>query len=547
MADGIGIFEKLEQRVAKLEELDALTGKALGEFQEKINELENRVEELEKAPTPQPEPEPTPPITSKLKTKIGINFHTLATWSQEILFSNVMMNASPMRLCKAASPTTPWEIAEALPALGELGLPLVNLPLPNGNTVRWDLFCKNGQKYLTGNYELVMRGDAEITIICGDYKKVFTTSGTFSIPTLDPEGIQVVVTKNNASNPLSHLSIHKFPAENLPGFNPQIFRFMDLMKTNGSGVKDRFVNDYAYPHPVNGAPMKYLSMGHGAAGWFCLPHQSTENYLREFAAWLKSTDYKKVYIEYSNELWNGSFTQTTWVKSLVPNNGANFADVTKVIATQAVSRFKFLREQLKDYSAEVKFVCAGQNANVGVAKSVAQNMSDLGFTFDVISSAPYWNVASADIPTTTTLQDVLAKTFAYLVSKVIPGMRAHIDLAAQYSQLFDKKVEYIAYECGQHLVPNEGLPYTAAYLAAQKTPQMKQMYKDFITAAEALGADGLIFFNSVQEDKKSGCWGLQNYTGQPLSESPKLQAIIECMRDGLEKIAGGIMGIQEGN
>ena len=48
--------------------------------------------------------------------------------------------------------------------------------------------------------------------------------------------------------------------------------------------------------------------------WFCIPHQATDDYVRQFAALLRARldPTLRPHIEYSNEVWNTSFAQTQW-------------------------------------------------------------------------------------------------------------------------------------------------------------------------------------------------------------------------------------------
>ncbi|PVD23820.1 hypothetical protein C0Q70_17094 [Pomacea canaliculata] len=52
----------------------------------------------------------------------------------------------------------------------------------------------------------------------------------------------------------------------------------------------------------------------GANPWVCIPHAADDNYVRQFATYLKQhlRPDLKVYVEYSNEVWNGIFRQTQY-------------------------------------------------------------------------------------------------------------------------------------------------------------------------------------------------------------------------------------------
>ncbi|TNF22693.1 MAG: calcium-binding protein [Rhodobacteraceae bacterium] len=99
----------------------------------------------------------------------------------------------------------------------------------------------------------------------------------------------------------------------------RVLRYMDWMFTNGSskiawGDRAR-IGDYSYFR--RGVPVEHLlalSNIVGADPWVTMPHMADESYLRGYAqAMRKGLDPRlKVYVEYSNEVWNRFFPQATW-------------------------------------------------------------------------------------------------------------------------------------------------------------------------------------------------------------------------------------------
>ncbi len=106
----------------------------------------------------------------------------------------------------------------------------------------------------------------------------------------------------------------------LDGF--KVLRFMDWMETNNStqiGWEDRpLVLDYTWAR--QGVPaeiMLRLANELGAAPWVSMPHQSDDSYMRNFARLahqLLDQDLR-IYVEYSNEVWNWQFDQAHWAEA----------------------------------------------------------------------------------------------------------------------------------------------------------------------------------------------------------------------------------------
>ncbi|MCV2893396.1 calcium-binding protein [Lentibacter sp. XHP0401] len=101
--------------------------------------------------------------------------------------------------------------------------------------------------------------------------------------------------------------------------NVRSLRFMDWMLTNGSPVKtwEGRPTEPHFSYAWQGVPAEViirLSNQIGADPWICMPHEADDTYMRQFAELTKATldPRLKVYVEFSNELWNHIFPQTKW-------------------------------------------------------------------------------------------------------------------------------------------------------------------------------------------------------------------------------------------
>jgi hypothetical protein len=96
-------------------------------------------------------------------------------------------------------------------------------------------------------------------------------------------------------------------------------RFMDWMQTNGS-TQSRFEGrpkpaDYTWAR--NGVPLEImiaLCDELDADAWFNMPHMATDDYVRSFAQMTHKSmpSGHRVWMEYSNEVWNWIFPQAEW-------------------------------------------------------------------------------------------------------------------------------------------------------------------------------------------------------------------------------------------
>ena len=98
----------------------------------------------------------------------------------------------------------------------------------------------------------------------------------------------------------------------------KVIRYMDWMRTNGSKIQEwpqrPKVTDQTQGTPKGVAIEHAINLSNRLAAdpWFCIPHLASDDYVREFAKLVKVRldPGRKVYVEYSNEVWNRGFEQS---------------------------------------------------------------------------------------------------------------------------------------------------------------------------------------------------------------------------------------------
>ena len=151
-----------------------------------------------------------------------------------------------------------------------------------------------------------------------------TSGGTYFL------GVQI--NSNSETTPLTNLKIVE---ERFDGssdiFYPEFlenwkyfknFRFMDWMETNNSDIvtwEEYPAQDHCiYTDHVPFETMIALSNLTQADPWFCVPHQANNDFITNMATLIKDevASNLTVYVEYSNEVWNGGFDQSDYAKDL---------------------------------------------------------------------------------------------------------------------------------------------------------------------------------------------------------------------------------------
>jgi len=318
----------------------------------------------------------------------------------------------------------------------------------------------------------------------------------------------------------------------------KVIRFMDWQQTNGS----RQINWSDRPRPQmqtqggdGGVALEHiiqLANTLNADPWFCMPHLSTDDYVRQFAKMVKERlgPNLKVYVEYSNECWNGIFEQARYCKEKGKELGLSdndFQAQLRFYSRRCMQIFKIWEEVFGDKKRLVR-VLAAQSANPWTSSQV-MDFEDAYKNADALAIAPYFG-NSLGSPKT---QNDVAK---WMVEQVLNACGEAIKknnetIAAQAQEAKKRGLVLIAYEGGQHLVgygeavDNEALEQL--FHTANRHPRMKKLYLDYLAGWRQAGGTMFVIFSSVGRYSKWGSWGLMEYHGQPINKAPKYEAVVE--------------------
>ncbi len=304
------------------------------------------------------------------------------------------------------------------------------------------------------------------------------------------------------------------------------FRFMDWQLTNNQqqvswGTRTTPAN-YRSGRVMPVEYMVELCNTLGKDPWFCMPHLAGDNYIFEFAELVKETldPDAKVYIEWSNEVWNSKFSVYHWVKEQAGGEDLGHHDFYRVWAEESERTFRIWEQVLG--ADRVVRVLGAQLANPDVGDRIAQAA---GGKFDAISPAMYFGITGSeqrDLDANTTPADLIALMANNIAEENTPDFIAYGELADEHGALL------LAYEGGQHLTPHGdgSVSWYQAYIDVQSHPLMEQLYLDNLAAWEAAGGDGEWWYQDVSRPSKHGAWGHLQYQDQPVGDAPKMKAIL---------------------
>jgi hypothetical protein len=56
---------------------------------------------------------------------------------------------------------------------------------------------------------------------------------------------------------------------------------------------------------------------------------------------------------------------------------------------------------------------------------------------------------------------------------------------------------------------------------------MEGIYRRYLDGWRAAGGDTFVLYSATGSISRHGAWGLREYAGQPLSETPKLRGVVK--------------------
>ena len=324
-------------------------------------------------------------------------------------------------------------------------------------------------------------------------------------------------------------------------------RFMDWMQTNGSEIRtwsDRPKPEDATFSARGVAPEVMIDLCNRlkADAWFCMPHLADDDYVRRFAEMARDRldPGLKIYVEYSNEVWNTMFPQTrsSWEKAKELGLGPAerpWEGGGMYYAQRSVEIFKIWEEVFGGAERLVR-VLAWQAGNTWWMEEIILPHQDAYRQADALAIAPYLGMNVPPEGKGLTAGQVAAwsvdQALDHLEREALPESIRAIEATKEVA---DKHgLALVAYEGGQHMVGvgggenNEAM--TRLFQAANAHPRMGKIYEQYYDAWTAAGGDLFCYFSSVGRWSKWGSWGIMQYYDDPPAESPKFMATMRWAR-----------------
>jgi hypothetical protein len=271
--------------------------------------------------------------------------------------------------------------------------------------------------------------------------------------------------------------------------------------------------------------------------WINIPHMADDTYIRNLAGLVRDhlAPGLRVYVEWSNEVWNGApgFLPYRYVLQQLAQPQNAGLDFYQVWANDTRHAFDLWSQVFAGQTGRVVRVAAGIEQNPA---GTARLLQDLNGTFDAIAPAGYFGPSAAQRATysaSTTADQVMTDTINSIPT-ALNYLSAHRTLADRYSAVLGRHIQLITYEGGPHL-DGQNQPYQAAFLAAGSSPRMYDAYRAYLAGARSIGLDLFMqyeFTGRLVPDPH-GVFGTLNYMDQPLALAPKYRALLDAATGAL--------------
>ncbi len=532
-------------------------------------------------------------------TDLGLGLAAIADWSTQVPFLDLMKVSRPW-LGHLAGRFGGMEYGE-LQAGGYLDAEGWPTQMPRelgsiGTLILTDM--PEAAQTLKGRYILRFEGRGVIEVT-GRAKNVRYGKNRVQFDyTPGPGSVDIRIQRINRSDPPRNITVIRedrladYDAGEL--FNPDwtqylegmdVLRFMDWMMTNDSPIarwEDR-PRSQDVTYALRGVPvedMVALANELGIDPWFNMPHLAEEGYVTAIATYVKEHLSPKLtaHVEFSNEVWNWQFAQTTWADDMAQNRwgendkgmqfygmraaevarlwsdvfGAQGSDrLSNVISTQTgwlgletealeaplfVAEDKANRPPVEAFDAyavtgyfggilgleeRAERIDAWLDDSAAEARKAAEREGLSGTAMEEYVTAHRFDAATALAAQELrngTISGNVQDTLADLIGRVWPY---HAAVARAHD------LDLVMYEGGSHVV---GLGsrvnddrLTAFFHHLNYSPEMGGLYDDLLKGWKAIGGQLFTHYADVYAPTKWGSWGARRYLSD---DNPRWRSLV---------------------
>ncbi len=436
-----------------------------------------------------------------------------------------------------------------------------------------------------GRYVILYKGQGAIKLE-GDLNIVQNSTGHIEFDLLSPKrNLRLIITAINPRNYIRDIRI--VAKKNEHNYRHQIFnpdylrrlkplhaiRFMTWSNTRSNDASEwyqRATPSFAHYSGNKGVPaerMIDLANAIDATPWLSVPYKASDDYMRRYARMVKKRlrSNQKVYLEYSNEMWNTIFPGTTYAARKAdklwhfpytdkPPYQRRVSMATNWYAKRTVEMCNIWKKEFGTQRHRVKCVLSAQAAVPWVGTETLdcplwKEAGGCGKYVDAYAIGPYFGDYIARLEHRPEVKQWTQDPdggMAHLFHEILQGgvlkkghptgainltLGLYVDSSKKLADKYG--LELLAYEAGQHLIRYDP-PHTVKdpavlnmFMRAQKDPRMQEAYQRYLTGWAEHGGGLLMHFYGIGELTNKNFFSMLDHVGQ--ASTPKYAALMQYL------------------
>lgn len=497
---------------------------------------------------------------------IGMNLAAVTDWNKELPFVDVMKgsrNWITQNSIWVPGGENPWDSqVQTAFEYDENGYPMevpIEVPGQEAPQCVATLMAREiDGDYPAGNYTVLYEGAGQLEFDFDAQSIISQSPGQYVINVVPGDGgIFMRIVQSDPDDHIRNIRVlmpgtsdtyqdqpfHQVFLDKIEPF--PVLRFMNWGRTNNNPVVswgERTTPTYfsqARPQGAAYENMVALCNHTGKDMWLCVPHQADSLFIAQLAELIHgSLDLDlKLYLEYTNEFWNGIFTQHEWIMNNAPDGiggeGYNGPWPHKY-AWFSERVFSIFLNQFEGEEDRVVRVVSGQHYNPWIMEQILIYLGEDGA--DAISPAAYFSFGGEgeqvlnNLGANATPQDIVPFIRDEMVDVAYPLLQDHKALADEYG------MDLLLYEAGQHVTTmpfGSSQPYQQAIWDLQTDTAMYNLYDEWMAILRDSLESELVMHYVLASEQNSqyGSWGSLETILEPAPYSPKYQALVDNIPD----------------
>ncbi len=266
--------------------------------------------------------------------------------------------------------------------------------------------------------------------------------------------------------------------------------------------------------------------------WVTLPHLANDDYIRRYADYVRThlDPDLKVFIEYSNEVWNGMFSQNRYARD---QGNARKLDKNyyhagwRFYSQRSVEVFRIWEKVFGGTDRLVR-IMATQTDDPWMSNLLLSHKDAYKHT-DALAVAAYFGVETDAEDAPDLKKMTLAALFRHTADIELPRLLAKLKKNREVAEKYD--LPLVAYEGGQHFVgvgdDVDNPVIQKLFNDANHDARIADLYTRLYQGWKHIGGTLFVHYAAPGLYSKWGSWGIKEYLYEPRSEAPKYDATLE--------------------